>query len=260
VERYGDRGPWVALCHGFGGSARNFRAQARALSDRFRFVLYDARGHARSERPKDATSYRPEAFVADLERVLDSAGASQAIVGGLSMGAGVALRFALAHPERVTGLALASFPRSADDPSHRPWALSFADALERDGLEAAGEAHVWGGRARFDPSAAALVRIGFIEQAPHALAHTLRQLIALQPSVASLAPMLAKLELPALLVAGSEDQAALASSEALAAVLPRAELVIVQGGGHLINLTNPVEFNEALARLGRRIGSPQHGH
>jgi pimeloyl-ACP methyl ester carboxylesterase len=41
----------VVLAHGFGGSARNWRPQLRALRGRYRVVVYDARGHARSEAP-----------------------------------------------------------------------------------------------------------------------------------------------------------------------------------------------------------------
>src|SRR5438094_3766466 len=96
-------GPVVVLAHGFGGSARNFLSQARALRDRYRIVRFDARGHARSEAPAEASAYTPEAFVADFGRVLDQVGARAAVVGGLSMGAGTALSFALAHPERVEG-------------------------------------------------------------------------------------------------------------------------------------------------------------
>src|SRR5947207_2849242 len=101
-------GPVVVLAHGFGGSARNFLPQARGLRDRYRIVRFDARGHARSEAPAEASAYTPEAFVADLGRVLDQVGARAAVVGGLSMGAGTALRFALAHPGRVQGRALAA--------------------------------------------------------------------------------------------------------------------------------------------------------
>src|SRR5256885_5508360 len=113
-------GPVVVLAHGFGGSARNFLSQARALRDRYRIVRFDARGHARSEAPAEASAYTPEAFVADLGRVLDQVGARAAIVGGLSMGAGTVLRFALAHPGRVQGLVLPPLPPGARAPRPLP--------------------------------------------------------------------------------------------------------------------------------------------
>jgi len=54
----------------------------------------DAGPRDASGAPRDAASYRPERFVADVARVLDHLDAARAVVGGLSMGAGVALIFA----------------------------------------------------------------------------------------------------------------------------------------------------------------------
>ena len=110
-------GPAIVLAHGLGGSARNFGPQMRALKDRYRVIRYDARGHGRSDAPHEASAYSPATFVDDMGRVMDDAGATTAVVGGLSMGAGTALRFALAHPARVRGVVLCAFPAGADDPA-----------------------------------------------------------------------------------------------------------------------------------------------
>lgn len=255
VERSGARGPLVVLGHGFGGSARNFRTQTRALSDAARFVLHDARGHARSAAPQSPEAYRPEAFVGDLERIVTESGSEPVVVGGLSMGAGIALRFALVHPERVRAIVLASFPRAGDDPEQRAWALGFADAIERDGLEAAGARYAWGEASRFDPKGAALVRQGFMEHPPHALVHTLRELIAVQPSVEALAGDLAEIRVPALIIAGAEDRRSLEPCRALARAVPEARLVVIPGGGHVVNLTSPGPFNDALRALLQALSS-----
>ncbi|HYY05951.1 MAG TPA: alpha/beta hydrolase [Candidatus Limnocylindria bacterium] len=240
-------GTVVVLAHGFGGSARNFLPQARGLRDRYRIVRFDARGHARSEAPAEASAYTPEAFVADLGRVLDQVGARAAVVGGLSMGAGTALRFALAHPERVEGLVLAAFPPGAGAPgTFAAVAADFARAIEREGLEAAGARFVWGPASGLDPAAARLVRQGFLEHPPHGLAHTLRGVLAAQPSIDELAPRLAALARPALVIVGARDRMSLAPSRALAAVLPQAKLVVVEGAGHVVNLAQPAAFNRAL--------------
>src|SRR5262245_50183380 len=200
-------GPPVLLAHGFGGSARNFGPQMRALRDRHRVVRYDARGHGRSDAPTDPAAYTPATFVADMGRVLDEAGATTAVVGGLSMGAGVSLRFALAHPGRVRGLLLCAFPAGTDDPNgFAGKALGFAETIEREGLEAAGEAYVWGPKTRLDRNAVNFVRQGFLEHPPHALALTLRGVIAAQPSVAAMREDLAAVRCPALVVVGSEDR------------------------------------------------------
>jgi pimeloyl-ACP methyl ester carboxylesterase len=246
VESAGD-GPPLVLAHGFGGSARNFGPQARAFAAHHRVVRYDARGHARSDAPDDPGAYSPGTFVEDFARAVDAAGTAPAVVGGLSMGAGTALRFALAQPARVRGLVLAGFPPGADEPrSFTAAASAFADASERDGLEAAGERFVWGPSSGLDPSAARLVRQGFLEHPAHGLAHTLRGVIARQPSVASLRAALAALRIPALVVVGADDRLSLEPSRALAEALPSSRLVVVDGAGHVVNLAAPAAFNATL--------------
>lgn len=263
VEHHGS-GPLLVLAHGFGGSARNFRAQARALADRASVVLYDARGHARSEAPSSPADYAPDALVDDLSRVIDEAqgaaesgvrGDSKTIVGGLSMGAGIALRFALRFPRRVRGLVLAAFPpgagerRSGSSPAQADWARAFANAIERDGLEAAGAIHAWGEASGFDVATADLVKRGFLEHAPHALRAILLQVLATQPSAAELAPRLRALDVPALVIVGSDDALSLAGSRVLARALPRARLVEVPRAGHVVNLADPRAFECALREL-----------
>jgi pimeloyl-ACP methyl ester carboxylesterase len=241
--------PTVVLMHGFGGSARNWRPQQRALAPPagpYRVAAFDLRGHARSAVPPAAEDYRPACFVADVVRVLDHLGVDRAVVGGLSMGAGIALRFALAHPGRTLALVLAAFPPGAGQGRQRDWALGFADAIERDGLEAAGARFAWGPEAGLDPAAAQLVRQGFLEHPPHAIAHTLRELLAVQPSPDALAPALAGLDLPALVVVGARDPVSRRASEAVARALPRGVLHVVPGAGHVVNLEARAAFDAAL--------------
>ena len=227
----------LVLMHGFGGSARNWRPQLRALRAAHRVAAFDVRGHARSDAPAEASAYRPECFVADVARVLDHLGAARAVVGGLSMGGGIAARFASAHPERVAGLVLAALPPGAEEGTRQQsWALAFADALERDGLDAAGGRFAWGAESGLDAKAAGLVKLGFAEHAPHALAHTLRELLAVQPGAEELAAKLAPLAAPILLLVGERDPVSLGPMQRLATALPRAELVVVPGAGHAVNL------------------------
>jgi len=258
VEAEG-RGEPLILGHGFGGSARNFRAQARALSGRWRVVRFDARGHARSEAPCDPAAYTPAALVGDLMRIVEglraepAAGAprvEQAIVGGLSMGAGIALRFGLAHPGWTRALVLAAFPAAADTPGgYASVAERFAERIERDGLDAAGAEFVWGPASGLDAAGSELVRRGFLEHRPYALASMLRGVIAVQPAVADLAPALAALRIPTLVIVGTRDRLSLAPSRALAEAIPGARLVEIPDAGHLVNLARPVEFNTAVAEF-----------
>jgi pimeloyl-ACP methyl ester carboxylesterase len=247
-------GPLVVLLHGFGGSARNWRPQLRALRDRHRVAAFDVRGHARSDAPHDAAAYRPERFVADLARVLDHLGAAQAVVGGLSMGAGIAARFAAAYPARVRGLVLASLPPGAEAGTRQStWTLAFADAIDRDGLEAAGARYAWGPESGLDANAAKLARLGFLEHAPHAIAHTLRELLSVQPGWPALAESLGTLGLPALVIAGERDPVSLRASRGLARALDGATLIVVPDAGHVVNLEARAAVSAALRDFLQRL-------
>jgi len=243
TESAGD-GPTILFAHGFAGSARNWNSQSRALRDAYRVLRYDARGHARSEAPDNPTAYSPEIFVEDMAAVLRDE-TEPAILAGLSMGAVIALRYALKHPERVRALVLAAFPAGPDRPgSFTDLAHAFADAIDRDGLDGAGARFVWGSDSGLDPTAAALVRRGFLEHPPQGLAHTLRGVIARQPRVADLE--LDALETPTLVVVGANDEGSLAPSHALEAAIPGARLAVIPDAGHVVNLGRPAVFNEAL--------------
>jgi len=248
LEREGEAGPVVCLLHGFGGSARNWRPQLRALRERARPAAFDLRGHARSGAPADAAAYAPARFVADLGRVLDRLGAKRAVVGGLSMGAGIAARFAAAHPERVRGLVLMALPPGAGEGTRqRGWALAFADAIEREGLEPAGARYAWGPGSGLDPGAAKLVKQGFLEHPPHAIAHTLRALLAAQPGWRELVEQLRPLARSLLVVVGERDPVSRGPCEGLAAALPGVRLVVAPGAGHVVNLEARELVNDALA-------------
>ena len=251
VEERGS-GERLVLAHGFAGSARNFRPQAKALSRTHRVILYDARGHARSEAPEGAEAYVFERLVDDYERIAGGAD-GPVVAGGLSLGSATALAFALRRPERVRALVLASPPGGSDDVKRREWALSFARAIEERGLEAAGAEFVWGERARFDPRGAALIRQGLMQHPPLALAHILRHTLAELPGASAQAEALRRFEHPVLLIVGSEDATAREPARALAALLPNAELVVVEGAGHVVNLAAPEAFNEACRHFLERV-------
>jgi len=251
-------GPALVLAHGFGGSARNWRPQVRALREEWCVVTCDLRGHARSPAPAEPAAYRLEAMAADLAEVARGTDTPPPVIGGLSLGAALALHVALAGTLELRGLVLASppagpeGPESGRGPSGR--ALAFADTIEAEGLERAGARFVWGPESGLDPAGARLVRQGFLEHAPHALAHLLRELLARLPSVRELEPQLAQLQLPVLVVAGAADPASRSVARALAGALPGGQLVEIPGAGHVVNLAAPEAFNRALRRFLRSLG------
>jgi len=106
-------GPPVTLVHGLlvGSMATWFFTTAKALSDSHRVVLYDLRGHGKSERA--VHGYDPGTLAADLDGLLDYHAVARSALVGHSYGGLVALWYALAHPERVDKLVLVDIPLPA---------------------------------------------------------------------------------------------------------------------------------------------------
>jgi pimeloyl-ACP methyl ester carboxylesterase len=84
--------------------SRIYKAQIPYFSDRFRVIAYDPRGNGKSDRPRDAESYSPDALLEDAIAVLDAVGADKAILYGLSRGGLTGAMAAAYFPERVEAL------------------------------------------------------------------------------------------------------------------------------------------------------------
>jgi pimeloyl-ACP methyl ester carboxylesterase len=77
---------------------------AEALAPEHRFIAYDLRGRGESDKP--GTGYSLDAHGRDVARVLDHFGLRRTVLMGHSLGAAIALRFAVTHPTRVRKLVL----------------------------------------------------------------------------------------------------------------------------------------------------------
>jgi pimeloyl-ACP methyl ester carboxylesterase len=101
----GLQGPLVAFQHGLGGDVsqpQGILGQSASL----RTLAFDCRGHGRTEPIGPSEDLTFTVFADDLGAILDALGLERVIVGGISMGAGVALNFAIRYPSRVAGLIL----------------------------------------------------------------------------------------------------------------------------------------------------------
>jgi esterase len=96
-------GPPLVMLHGFSGHAHTWDHTAEALSERYRVLVFDQRGHGDTEW---ATLYGSRPMVQDVRRFLDALHLDRVTLMGLSMGGNVAYLFAAAHPERVERLVI----------------------------------------------------------------------------------------------------------------------------------------------------------
>lgn len=113
-ESHGE-GPALVFAHGRGGSHLSWWRQVPVFQREYRCITFDHRGWGLT--PGSGGEPEPATFVADLEALLDHLGIGQATLVAQSMGGVTSLGFALAHPERVTGLVLADTTGGIGDPS-----------------------------------------------------------------------------------------------------------------------------------------------
>jgi pimeloyl-ACP methyl ester carboxylesterase len=129
VHEWPGRGPAVVAVHGLTASHVCWVSLADALGPSVRLIGYDLRGRGESDKPP--AGYSLAAHGEDLRGLLDHFGLTRAVLVGHSLGAGIALRFAVTHPRRVAKLVLIDGGLDT-----RPEVLeSLAPALGRIGLE-----------------------------------------------------------------------------------------------------------------------------
>jgi len=214
--------------------------QMNALSDRYHLIAWDMRGHDRSDSPDNAALYTHETTVADMAAILDTCGAQRAVIAGLSLGGFMSLAFNLAHPERVAALMLFDTgPGYKKDGPRQEWnkmAGTMADALERKGLAAMG--------------AGAEVVISHHRSA-QGLAYAARGMLG--QADGRVIESLPSIKAPTLVLAGAKDVQFLAATDYMAAKIPGAEKVLIEGAGHAANINKPEAFNQAVRTFLDRV-------
>jgi len=104
-EVHGVGEPTIVLTNGLLLDAGVNRQLARTLAAHgFRVVLLDLLGHGTSDKPHHATQYRMDRYARQVVALLDELGVERAVVGGVSLGANVALHVAVQAPDRVVAL------------------------------------------------------------------------------------------------------------------------------------------------------------
>lgn len=236
-------GPVLIAHHGGGGigSLAEPRATFGPLSDRFRVVVFDARGCGLSE---GIPPYSHEQWAADVDGLRQWIGAEKIVVAGGSYGGFIALEYAVRYPEHVSAIILRD--TSADGSNLE---LAFENARSQDRVEIDWERfnRYWHGEVHddadlkqlwseliplydyeYDPvKSAAAVEAGIYRHEAHnwCFQHNW--------AAYDLKDALPAVDAPTLVTVGRYDWVTpVSSSETIADLMPNAELVVFENSGH----------------------------
>ena len=211
-------GPPLLLLHGNGEDGSYFVHQCDYFARRYTVYAIDTRGHGKT--PRGTAPFTIDQFAEDLLDCVDEHDMAQVRLLGFSDGANIALRFALANPERVRRLVLNG---GNLDPSGVKASVQIPIIL---GYKLASLFAKW------DPKAKGHAEmLGLMVNHPH-----------IDPSA------LEDLYVPALVIVGTRDMIKDGHTVLIANSLPNSRLEVI-AGDHFIAAKNPDAFNEAVAKF-----------
>ncbi len=238
------QGPAIVFLHGWTLDLDVWEPQAAELARSFRVIRLDRRGFGLSSgRPGSADDVR------DLRGLLDLLGLPKVTVVGMSQGARAALSFALASPDRISGLVLDGPPSyAASSETGADEDLSFAryrELVRTAGIDAfrrEWQDHPFVRLRTNDPDARKLLT--------RMLARYPGRDLDESPPIANQAidaRSLTTLHKPVLVLNGEFDtDSRKRAGDVLHRTLPLAARVLVPNAGHLSNLDNPQIYNDLI--------------
>ncbi len=254
----GGKGPPIVLLHEGIADRRMWNREFLLLARDHRVVRYDFRGFGGSA-PATA-EFSP---VQDLVALLDLERISQPLIVGPSMGGKVAIDLVLAHPERVGGLLLIAPAYSGMDYDHVPGgkgaferdetlSKAASDAWSAGKLEEATEhlRQLWA--SAISGSALELFRTMVRENADEVFGERSGRFETREGEPA--AGRLKEIRAPTQILVGDRDNPVMpALANFLARGIPGAEVQLVPGADHLLNLSRPAAFDAAVNELVDRL-------
>lgn len=239
------RGSPLVLIHGWTHNRSVWDDQVPVLSKRYRVVRYDSRGFGRS------TGFADESVEPlDLLVLLEALGIDRAYLVGHSRGGGVALRFAAAYPQRVTGLVLYGSAPPVDFP-YPPGAGELFGSLpaiaKQHGLDS-----VWKLLLTTDLAWVPPGRTDVTERYRKLWAsYSGKDLLDPRPPSGKVPlPTIARLSMlrmPTLVILGDHEMSFIAAAaDTFANRIPNVTKVVIPDAGHGAHFVQPATFNSAV--------------
>ena len=240
-----DDGPVLMMAHAMGTSHRIWDPQVPALSDRYRILRYDWRGHGDTDAPEGP--YSLSQFETDAVGLMDKLGLEQVHWVGISTGGMIGQGLAINYPQRIATLTLCN-TTSQSSPWYRGWVKERQDVVRREGMVPVWDMtkNLWFTDEFVDAASPAYhaVRDVFVAtQVPGYLGGT--------SAVADLAyrDQLHRISCPTrIIAAGADPVTPLDHSEAIRDRITGADLTVIDGQRHFSNVEVPQQFNNLLCQ------------
>jgi pimeloyl-ACP methyl ester carboxylesterase len=231
--------------------SRCWKFQVPYLSRHGRVVSFDRRGSGRSDRPSAVSAYDRRETAADALAVLDDAGVERAVAVSWC-GGGDDLILAAEHPGRIAGLILIAPDLLLTEDPADGWELWDPGYWVRDWP---GFVSFFFGQAFSEPHSTKQLEdaIGWaLEADPEVIARGIGAEWPNDPG--SAARLCAAVRCPALVIQGTDDAVVgPARGPAVAAAIPGAALVTLEGCGHAPHLRHPVVVNRLIREFASRV-------
>jgi pimeloyl-ACP methyl ester carboxylesterase len=269
----------IVFMHGSALRTDVWHYQMPAFEGR-RMIFFDLRGHGLSQ-PKGEAAYTIPTLADDLEAVIDAAGVDEIVIVGHSIGGMVALDYAIEHQaqlgSRVKGLVLTNTThRPAYETTIGGAALSRFERVARNPLDALGNYHESVERLRriIKPTDQVFLAVSVAAFGPRGSAKQIDftyDMLAETPSDVifdlfrayrdfDVSDRLGDVTVPVLVITGTHDRLTVSkASDFLAEHLPKAELKVLQGSGHMTMLERHRDFNKMLETFFKDVLGPVNG-
>lgn len=221
----------VIFCHGSGGGHQHWLYQLKGLKNSLRPLAVDLPGHGRSEgsAANNIAVYRDW-----LNRFSKALGLSSFFLGGHSMGGAIALSYALEYPDDISGLILVGsggrlrvLPTVLKSLRNNILPADLIDYLYAP--ETPGEL-LERGKAELEATAISVLYADYSACDKFDLLEDLH-----------------RISQPTLIICGTEDRLTpIKYSRYLEEKLPRGQVKIIEGAGHMAMLEKPEEVNQAV--------------
>lgn len=241
------QGTPLMLVHGFPLNHTIWNETAALLEDAAQLILPDLPGHGQSPVVEPVSM---DSMADGLAAILDALAIEKVVLAGQSMGGYVCLAFARRHPQRLAGLGLVCTQAAADSPEKRLARLAQAEQTLAEGNLRVAESMSTVLTNR--PEMAADLRRLMSTTPAAGMAAAMRAMA----ERAEMSAFLPQISVPALVIAGLADAIIpVERAREMAASLPDAQLVELEGVGHSPMMEAPQATAEALLGLLKRAQS-----